>query len=507
MLPGREQSEPVLQAKDLAKAFGGVQALRGAQLSLRPGTVHALMGENGAGKSTLLKLLAGLLQPDAGEILFEGRPIKLRNPHEALRHGIVMIHQELMPFPHLSVAENIFIGSEPAGALAGTIDRARMNREAQALLERVGAQFAPEQPMGALSVAGMQLVEIARALVHRVRVLILDEPTSALSEREVESLFRIVRELKREGVAIVYISHKFAEVFALADEVTVLRDGAYVGTQPAASLTREELIRLMVGRELNVLFPPRVPPSEEVLLEARGLSAPPKFADVSFCLRRGEILGVAGLMGAGRTQVANALYGLEPAESGVLLLRGEPVKIRQPSDAIARGIGMVGEDRKGFGLVLGLPVQHNVTLAALRRCGRGPLISSAEERRLTDEQIEAFNIRTPSREQPVERLSGGNQQKVVIARALLTEPEILILDEPTRGIDIGAKAEVYAWIHKLAAQGKAILLISSELPEILGLSHRILVMRAGRVAAELDPRTATQETILHAAMQPDAQNL
>jgi inositol transport system ATP-binding protein len=506
MLLGTRQSGPVLQVKNLSKAFGGVQALRAVQFSIQPGTVHALMGENGAGKSTLMKVLAGIHQPDSGEIIYQGHPVKLRNPHEALKRGILMIHQELMPFPHLTVAENICMGREPAGRIPGTIDRSQMDQDAKALLARVGADFSPEQRMGDLSVAGMQLVEIARALAHQARVLIMDEPTSALSDREVEALFRIIRELKREGVAIVYISHKFDEVFALADEVTVLRDGAYVDTLPAGGLSREHLIHLMVGRELNVLFPKNASQAGEVLLEVRGLTRSGKFQDVNFRLRRGEILGFAGLMGAGRTEMGNAIYGLEPPETGTILLWGKPVNITSPADAIGHGIGMVSEDRKEFGLVLQLSVQQNLTLAGLARCSRGPLISASKEQRLADEQIQAFNIRTPSREQIVERLSGGNQQKVVIARALLTEPDVLILDEPTRGIDIGAKAEVYALVQKLAAQGKAILLISSELPEILALSHRILVMRAGRLVAELDPRTATQEAILHAAMHENTRS-
>ncbi len=495
------QSGLLLQARNLSKSFPGVRALDGVQLSVEAGKTHAVTGENGAGKSTLMRILAGLDEPDAGEILFEDRPVHLRSPQTALRLGIAMIHQELLPFPELTVAENIFIGREPAYALFGWLDKGAMRREAERLLSLLGAPFPPTMKMKELSVAGMQMVEIAKALAHEARIIIMDEPTSALSDREAEALFRVIRDLQRRGVAVIYISHKLDEVFRLADTVTVLRDGRHMATRPIRDVTRKNLISLMVGRELNTVFPPIPPGNGEVALSVRGLTKAGRYRDIHFEARRGEILGIAGLMGAGRTELVSAISGLLPADSGEVWVRGVSVRIASPRDGLANGIAMVTEDRKKEGLVLTLSVKQNLTLASLPACCHGGFIDHRLENRVADERIHALGIKTPGRDERVYHLSGGNQQKVVIGRALLSNPDILILDEPTRGIDIGAKAEVYELIVRLASQGKVILLVSSELPEVMALSHRILVMHEGTITAELDPRQTTPEEVLKHAMK------
>lgn len=506
MTPGTPVSAPILSLRGISKAFAGIHALENVSLEIRAGEVHALMGENGAGKSTLMKIIAGLLLPDEGELLIDGRRLRIRNPYDALKNGIAMIHQELMPFPDLTVAENIFIGQEPVIGIGGWIDGDRMNHDAKELLKRVGAPVSPAQKMRELSVAAMQAVEIAKAISHRARLIIMDEPTSALSSREVDSLFRVIAELKSQGVAIVYISHKMDEIFRIADTITVLRDGRHIATKPARDLDERQLIALMVGRDLQQHLRSEISnfkPGGEAArpaLAVKNLSRSGKFSGVSFEVRPGEILSIAGLMGAGRTEIMNAIYGIDPADSGEIFVRGNRVAIRHPSDAIALGIAMVGEDRKDTGLVLNLSVKHNATLAALRSLCSGGFIDDALENRSADDSIKTYAIKTSHRDQRVDSLSGGNQQKVVIARALMTKPSILILDEPTRGIDIGAKTEVYEIIARLAREGVAVIMVSSELPEVLSLSHRVLVLREGRIAAELDPRDATQEQILSYAM-------
>lgn len=473
----------MLQVRNLSKSFPGVQALDNVSLDVTAGSVHALMGENGAGKSTLMRIVSGLDTADSGEVQFSGRA------------GIAMIHQELMPFRDLSVAENIFMGQEPTRRF-GWLDKPAMRREAARLLERLGVALAPTRPMKLLSIAEMQTVEIAKALAQQAELIIMDEPTSAISEREVEALFAIIRGLKQNGVTIIYISHKMDEIFRIADTVTVLRDGRHVATHPVGELDENKLIALMVGRELNAAPPPLPATKGSVALEISGLTKRGKFHDVHFTLHGGEIIGLAGLMGAGRTDVANAIFGMTPADAGQIRVRGELARIASPRDAIARGIGMVSEDRREFGLVPTMSVKHNLTLASLR----GWFIDHRAENAMADEQIRAFSIKARDRNQPVSNLSGGNQQKVVLAKTLLTEPSILLLDEPTRGIDVGAKAEMHAFIRQLARDGKAVLLISSELPELLALSDRLLVMREGVVTAELDPRRATQEEVLQHAM-------
>jgi inositol transport system ATP-binding protein len=492
--------DAVLEIRNLSKSFPGVRALDGVWLDVRRGSVHALMGENGAGKSTLMKTILGLHAPDGGQIILEGRPVRIRSPHEALRLGISMVHQELLPFADLTVAENILMGQEPTRWLPGWLDRRAMSRRAETLLDRLGVKIPPWRRMRELSAAQMQIVEIAKALAYDARVILMDEPTSAISRREVESLFEVIRDLRRRGVAVIYVSHKMDEVFRIADRISVLRDGRHVGTSVAGQLDSRRLIALMVGRELDTSPADSRSAPGDVVLEVRELTRGNTFRRISFQIRRGEILGIAGLMGAGRTELARALFGLAPADSGRITIHGRPAQIRSPRDAISQGIALVAEDRQADGLVPRMSVKHNLTLASLKQCCRGPLIDQAEENRVADEQIRAFGIRARDREQRVDGLSGGNQQKVVLAKSLLTNPSVLILDEPTRGIDIGAKIEFYSIISRLAREGKAILLISSELPELLWLSHRLLVMREGAIAAELDPRRTTQEEILHHAM-------
>lgn len=490
----------VLEALRVSKAFGGVQALRDVSFDVRRGEVHALMGENGAGKSTLVKILAGLHLPGAGEVRAGGRSVVLRNPHEALRHGITMIHQELMPVPEMTVAENLLLGREPRGRLPGTIDRQALRREARRLLSLLAADLPVDAPMRTLSVAGMQTVEIARAIGTEAAVVIMDEPTAAISAREVDALFKAIRTLNARGVAIVYITHKMDEVFRVADRITVLRDGRHVATLRADELDASRLIALMVGRELTGgRVRDRALPGKGVL-SVRGLSRAGAFSDVQFEVRSGEVVGLAGLMGAGRSEVASAIFGLRPADRGEIRVRGRTVRVRHPAEAMRLGIGLVTEDRRGYGLVPHMSVSHNITLASLRACCRGAVIRHASEAALAERAIAQYGIRTNQAGQAVNQLSGGNQQKVVIARTMLPDPEIVILDEPTRGIDIGAKTEVYAIIRELAGQGRGVLLISSELPELLALSDRLLVMRQGEIVVELDPSATTQEEIMRYAM-------
>jgi inositol transport system ATP-binding protein len=474
-------ADPLLEVAAVSKAFWGIQALEGVDLTVHAGEIHAIAGENGAGKSTLMKIVAGQETADSGEVRFRGR-------------AVAMIHQELLFFPDLSVAENILIGRLPAW-----IDRNAAHREARELLSQLGVDIDPRTLMRNLTVAEKQSVEIAKALGRRADLLIMDEPTSALSDRESELLFRVILDLKRRGVALLYVSHRMQEIFRLADTITVMRDGRHVITGAANTFDEDRLIALMVGRSLDRSAAHERSTAGAVVLETRGLGRPPRFSGVSFQLRRGEIVGMAGLMGAGRTDVAGALFGLAPATAGSIMLRGRPVTIGSPAAALANRIAMVTGDRREFGFVPNLSIRENVTLSSLERFTTAGFIRARAEADAADRQMETLRIRATGREQQVRFLSGGNQQKVALARALLTDPEILILDEPTRGIDIGAKAEICALITLLAHRGKAILLISSELNEILALSDRILVMREGALAGEL-PAGATPEEILRHAM-------
>jgi rhamnose transport system ATP-binding protein len=495
----------LLRLTGISKAFDGVQALRGVSFELRAGEVHGLVGENGAGKSTLIKVVTGAHRPDAGAIEIGGEPVLENDPIRSRALGVAAIYQQPALFPDLPVAENIALGSEPRGGWRRIDWRARRS-EAERLLGRVGARIDPGAPVSSLTMPEQQLVEIARALGAKARILIMDEPTAALPEREVANLFRVIRELRAEGVGIVYISHRLEELKELADRVTVLRDGSEVGTRLMAEVDRAELIRLMVGRELSAVFPKRPVPVGDVVLETRGLGCRAAgVRDVSLSVRAGEILGLAGLVGAGRTELARVLFGLMPADSGELLLRGKPVRVRSAAEAVGLGIAYVPEDRRRHGVILELPVRENASLAVLRRISRCGFLDFRRERELAASFVERLRVKTNSLETPVGRLSGGNQQKVSLARWLATDPAVLLLDEPTQGIDVGAKAEVHALMGELAAKGLAVVLISSELPEILGMSDRIAVLHRGTVAAVLDRAEATQERLLALALgHPEA---
>ena len=489
----------MLRALELRKDFGGLTVLHPTSIDFLPGEVHALMGENGAGKSTLMKIVAGLYRPDGGQVEWRERYAEFTSPHDALVAGIAMIHQELMPIPDLTVAENITLGTEPCSSF-GIINRPAQLARAKELLGELESDINPTRMMRTLTVAQTQVVEIAKALGRQADVILMDEPTAALSDHEVAALFRAITRLKARGVAIVYTTHKMDEVFRLADRISVLRDGRLVGTAPAAELNPAKLITMMVGRELADVFPVRHSPSDEILLEVSGLTREPAYRDISFKVRRGEVVALAGLMGAGRTEVVSAIYGLQPATEGQIRLKGTPLTIRNPEDALAAGIGMVTEDRKGLGLIPALGVGQNITLSALRDYSRGPLVDHSAESAASETQMTEFAVKANSSSQPISQLSGGNQQKALLARCLLGGPDLIILDEPTRGIDIGAKAEIYALIQKLALAGKSILLVSSELPEVLSLAHRIVVLRRGCVSATLDAASTDQETVLRHAM-------
>ena len=489
----------MLRALELRKDFGGLTVLHPTSIDFLPGEVHALMGENGAGKSTLMKIVAGLYRPDGGQVEWRERYAEFTSPHDALVAGIAMIHQELMPIPNLTVAENITLGSEPCSAI-GLIDRPAQLARAKELLGELESDINPTRMMRSLTVAQTQVVEIAKALGRQADVILMDEPTAALSDHEVAALFRAITRMKARGVAIVYTTHKMDEVFRLADRISVLRDGRLVGTAPAAELNPAKLITMMVGRELADVFPVRHSPSDEILLEVSGLTREPAYRDISFKVHRGEVVALAGLMGAGRTEVVSAIYGLQPASEGQIYLKGKPISIRNPQEALAAGIGMVTEDRKGLGLIPALGVGQNITLSALRDYSRGPLVDHSAESAASETQMTEFAVKANSSSQPISQLSGGNQQKALLARCLLGGPDLIILDEPTRGIDIGAKAEIYALIQKLARAGKGILLVSSELPEVLSLAHRIVVLRRGSVSATLDAASTDQETVLRHAM-------
>jgi len=486
---------PLLELRGVRKHFGGVKALDGVDFDLRAGEIHALLGENGAGKSTLIKVLGGIHRPDVGEIRMDGEPTELRDVAAADRAGIRLIHQETALAPNLSVAENIFLGREPTRL--GFLNRRRMVTDAQRLRDDLGM---PELGnvnalVGTLTVAQLQLVEIARALSSQGRVLVLDEPTAALSESEATALHARLRRLREQGVGIIYISHRLEEIGRIADRVTVLRDGRSIGTQPAAGFDRTELVRWMVGRDIGHDYPrpPRKP--GEVVLKLSDLHAPGVHG-VSFELRSGEILGFAGLVGAGRTELAHALFGIEPATAGRIEVQGVPVTIGSPADALAAGIALVPEDRQREGLVTSQSVGFNLALPWAIEWNRGPFVNSRRRSQIIDRAVSGLGIRCANSEQPVLALSGGNQQKVVVGKWLERPPRVLILDEPTRGVDVGARVEMFALLHRLMDQGLAIILISSDLPEVLNLSHRLMLYRNGRILRELDAETATAEGVM-----------
>jgi len=498
-------SNLLIEARGICKSFPGVKALDNVRFELKAGEVHALMGENGAGKSTMMKILSGVYTKDAGEVLLDGQPVEVTGPAHAQSLGIGIIHQELHLMPHLSAAQNVFIGREPRKALGWFLDEDQLNRDAQVLFDRIHLDVAPTTRIGSLTVARQQMVEIAKALSHHSRVLIMDEPTAALNDREIEELFRIVRQLKSEGVGIVYISHKMDEIQRISDRITVMRDGCTVGTVPAGT-PMADVIAMMVGRRLES-SEKRIPDTSghDVLLAVKNLHRGKLVRDVSFSVRKGEILGFAGLMGAGRTEVMRAIFGADPLESGEVQVHGKPVKIRQPVDAVAAGIGYLSEDRKNFGLATGMSVEANVTLPSLSRYLKwGSFLDLAASETTATEMVDKLKVKTPSIHQLSRLLSGGNQQKVVIAKWLVRDCDILIFDEPTRGIDVGAKAEIYRLLNDLAAQGRAIIVISSELPEVLLLSHRILVMCEGRITGEVHGSVATQENLMALATRRES---
>ena len=494
------QVAQLLEVRGIEKTFPGVRALSGVSFDVRPGEVHALLGENGAGKSTLIKIVSGVYQPDRGSILVNGEQVHFFTPDDARRAGVATIYQELLLFPELSVAENIFLGHAPLAG-AGRIDWRAMRAEAARLLDSLEIDdLSPDQIVGVLTVGNRQRVEILRALSHDARILIMDEPTAALTESDVTRLFDVVRRLKRRGVGIVYISHRLDEIFAIADRVTVLRDGAYVGSRDVADTNVAELVQMMVGRRIESLFPKTVAPIGAPVLEARDLVRRPLTKGVSLTVRSGEIVGLAGLVGSGRSELAQTLFGMTPSESGEVRLNGESVRIDSPETARAKGIAYVPEDRGTQGLVRGMSVLHNFSLAALGSLSRAGFIDRAAERRMALEGVARFSVKTSSVDETAGRLSGGNQQKIVLGKWLANNPKLLILDEPTRGIDVGAKAEIHRLMSQLAAEGVAILMISSELPEVLGMSDRVLVMREGRLVAEFDRADATSEAVGSAMM-------
>ncbi|MBM7622548.1 sugar ABC transporter ATP-binding protein [Sporohalobacter salinus] len=491
------ENESFLEMKEITKNFPGVKALDNVNFNLHRGEVHALLGENGAGKSTLMKVLNGIYSKDSGTIYLEGEKVNFGTPKEAQEAGLAIIHQELELIPNLTVAENIFLGREPVGSLL--IDSQKLVRQTEEVMEKLGVNINSKSKVKELNIGNQQMVEIAKALSQNANILVMDEPTSSLTPQEIEILFSLIERLKKQGIAIIYISHRLEEIFKICDRVTVLRDGELVGTTKVDTTDRDELINMMVGRELENRFPKIKCNRSDKILEIKNLTVPGKIENVSFDLYRGEVLGVAGLMGAGRTELGKSIYGVFSSQTGELHFKGKKTTISSPKEAIQSGIYYLSEDRKDEGLVLSLSVKENISLSILRRLQNFCFINKEEEDRIAANYIDELRIKTPNAKQQVKNLSGGNQQKVAISKLLTTKPEVVILDEPTRGIDVGAKREVYNLIDQLIQQNVAVILISSELPEILNLSHRILVMYEHSVAGSLDIKQASQEKIMHLA--------
>ena len=489
----------ILTMKGIDKSFPGVHALDHVDLEIRKGEVHALMGENGAGKSTLMKVLTGIYHKDAGTITYEGKEVEFTNPREAQDAGIVIVHQELNMMGHLTVAQNIFIGREYMNGKL--IDDKKMNEEAKKLFDQLGINIDPKETMSRLTVGKQQMCEIAKAISHDAKVIIFDEPSAALTEAEIEELFKIIRDLRNKQMGIVYISHRMDEIKVITDRVTVMRDGGYVGTLITKDSTKDDIINMMVGRVIyeDPKTESQVAPDAPVVLKVEHLNAGRMVKDVSFELHKGEILGFSGLMGAGRTETARALFGADPKDSGDIYVNGQKVDIKTPQDAVKCGIGYLSEDRKRFGIVVDKTVAENSTMATMENFMKGIFIDKKKEKDVAQEYVEALKTKTPSVDQLVVNLSGGNQQKVVIAKWLVRNCDILIFDEPTRGIDVGAKSEIYHLMNELVAEGKSIIMISSEMTEILRMSDRIVVMCEGRKTGELGIEEATQERIMHAA--------
>ena len=491
--------EPILEMRNIDKSFPGVHALNNVSFNVCPGEVHALMGENGAGKSTLMKVLTGIYTRDSGSIIFEGKEVEFHNAREAQDAGVVIVHQELNMMGHLTVAQNIFVGREFKKGLG--IDDKKMNEEAAKLFKMLNIDIDPTETMSNLTVGKQQMCEIAKAISHDAKVIVFDEPSSALTEAEIEELFKIIRDLRKKNMAIVYISHRMDEIKVITDRVTVMRDGCYVGTLITADCTKEDIINMMVGRV--IYEEPKacsmVPKDAPVVLKVEHLNAGRLVQDISFELHKGEILGFSGLMGAGRTETARAIFGADPKESGDIYINGKLVNIKSPQEAVKAGIGYLSEDRKRFGIVVQKTITENATMASLERYIKKTFIDKKAEKAVTEDYVSQLNIKTPSVDQLVVNLSGGNQQKVVLAKWLVRNCDILIFDEPTRGIDVGAKSEIYKLMNALAQEGKSIIMISSEMQEILRMSDRVLVMCEGRKTGELPIEEATQEAIMNLA--------
>ena len=497
-----EDPKPLLRMENITKSFSGVTVLDGVEFDVRPGEVHALIGENGAGKSTLMKIVTGLYEADRGRVFWKGQPVEIKTPHQAHELGINIVHQELMLVPQLSIGENVFLGRHPVGSgFSRWVRWSEINKQAKSLLEGLGHPLDPKRTVGELSIAEQQLVEIARALAFSAELIIMDEPTSPLSEHETTRLFQTISQLKARGVSVVYISHRLKEIHQVADRVTVLRDGRHIATRPISETTTDQLVRYMVGREISEQFSDKHSRVDgEEVLRIEGLTASGKFSDITFGVRRGEIVGLAGLVGAGRTELVETLFGAGEAESGKVYLDGQLVSIKTPIDAVRHGLALVADDRKAKGLVLGGSVRFNIALAAPKRFARyGLFLNAAREKEVAKALSRELHLKSHSVEQHVMYLSGGGQQKVVLAKWLSADSRVFILDEPTRGIDVGSKAEIYDLIRRLAERGVAILLVSSELEEILHLADRILVMHRGRISGELRREEATEELIMQLA--------
>ena len=488
---------PLLEMRNITKQFPGVLALNDVSFDVRHGEVHALVGENGAGKSTLMKIVSGVYSNDSGEMVWKGQPVTFRNTRQSQNAGITTIYQELNQVTQLSVTENIFLGTELTRG--GLIDWAEMHRRARALLSRLHLDLDPRTPINRLGVAQQQMVEVAKALHYKTDLIIMDEPTSSLSIREIDYLFQIIGELKAEGVSVVYISHHLEETFAVADRITILRDGRKIATEPTAALDVDRLIRLMVGRDLSEKFPKELVPRGPEVLRVEHLSRAGTLRDVSFTAYGGEVLGIAGLVGAGRTELVRAIFGADPVDGGTIVVDGKPAQVRSPRDAIRNGIALLTEDRKQQGLVLLMSTGQNITMAVLGRLTRGLFTSTLKERGLVQHYIDSLAIKASGQDQPAMNLSGGTQQKVVLSKWMATKPKVLIFDEPTRGIDVGAKVEIYKLMNDLARQGVAILMVSSELPEVLGMSDRVLIIHEGAVAGILERSEASEERIMELA--------
>ena len=488
-----------LEMRNIVKNYPGVKALRDVSLKVRAGEIHALLGENGAGKSTMMKILAGAQSKDSGEILINGNMANIDSPQKAMDLGVSIIYQEFNLVPFLNAAENIFLGREPRSAIPGFVDFNKMYRDSQEIIDKLGVPVNVKTPVNRLSVAQQQMVEIGKATSRSCKIIVMDEPSATLTDHELVSLFKLMRQLKSEGVAVIYISHRLEEIFEVCDRVTIMRDGEFISTDDIGDLTREDIIKKMVGRELTQMIPKEVAPVGEVALKLTNINRKGVLHDINLEVRKGEVLGIAGLVGAGRTELARVIFGADPLDSGTIELFGKVTKIKSPQDAIKQGIGLVTEDRKQQGLVLGMAVRENITLANLDSLSVLSFIQSSKEKEVAKKFCSDLRVKTPSIEQTVQNLSGGNQQKVVLAKWLFTDSKVLIFDEPTRGIDVGAKTEIYMLMNELAKTGAAIIMISSELPEVLGMSDRIMVMHEGKISGELSRTEASQEKIMHLA--------